>query len=70
MSSENPFMESERDKTESASRNAPNENEGPEVAYDPGNPSDPAPIDNYIPLLLMSAIGIIFYATYKKKAYH
>lgn len=35
---------------------------------DPSNPADPQPIDDYIPLLLIAAVGIIAYHTYKKKA--
>lgn len=34
----------------------------------PGNVGDPQPIDDYIPLLLIAAVGIIAYHTYKKKA--
>ena len=33
---------------------------------DPGAPA--APIDNWIPLLLLIGIGIVFYLTYKKKS--
>ena len=40
----------------------------PEIAYGPGNPGeDPVPIDNYIPLLLITAVGIIGYAGYRKR---
>lgn len=36
----------------------------------PGNPSgdDDLPIDDYIPLLVITAMGIIVYHTYRKKA--
>lgn len=33
----------------------------------PANPSDPIPIDDYIPLLLIAAMGLIVYNTYRKK---
>ena len=33
---------------------------------DPGNPGDPVPIDDYIPLLVIAAAGIIAYKGYKK----
>lgn len=40
----------------------------PEVAYSPGNPGeDPVPIDDYIPLLLIIAAGLIAYKTYGRK---
>jgi hypothetical protein len=42
-------------------------------AQDPGgiggDPSQPAaPIDNYIPLMLLIGIAIVFFYTYKKKS--
>ena len=40
----------------------------PEIAYGPGNPgADPVPIDDYIPLLVIVAMGIIVYNTWRKK---
>lgn len=41
----------------------------PEVAFDPGNPDgeDDLPVDDYIPLLLLTGVGIIVYTTYRKK---
>ena len=40
----------------------------PEIAYGPGNPGeDPVPIDDYIPLLVIVAMGIIVYNTLRKK---
>ena len=33
----------------------------------PGNPGDVVPIDDYIPLLLITAVGIIGYAGYRKR---
>lgn len=38
------------------------------MAKGPGNPNQPAPIDDYIPLLLLAAVGLIAYTTYRKKA--
>lgn len=32
-----------------------------------GNPSDPVPIDDYLPVLLMTALGIIIFTTHTKK---
>ena len=32
-----------------------------------GNPGDPAPIDDYIPLLIITAVGIIIYKARKNK---
>ena len=34
----------------------------------PPNPGDPIPIDDYIPLLLMVAAGLIIYKTYHRKS--
>ena len=33
----------------------------------PGNPGSVVPIDDYIPLLLIAAMGLIVYNTYRKK---
>lgn len=40
----------------------------PEVASTPGNPDgdDDLPIDDYIPLLIIAAVGIIVYKSYTK----
>lgn len=40
-------------------------NEDPQPG--PGNPGAIVPIDNYLPLLLTTALGIILYTTQKKK---
>ena len=40
----------------------------PEIAKGPGNPGeDPVPIDDYLPLLLITAIGIIVHAGWRKR---
>ncbi|MBU8882739.1 hypothetical protein KSK37_06555 [Kaistella sp. DKR-2] len=33
----------------------------------PPNPGDPTPIDDYIPLLIIAAVGLIAYHTYRKR---
>lgn len=33
----------------------------------PANPADPIPIDDYLPMLITTALGIIIYTTQKKK---
>lgn len=39
------------------------------TAFDPGggNPGNPVPIDNYIPLLIITAVGIMVYHTSQRK---
>lgn len=44
-----------------------NPNAAPAADGDPGNPGDVVPIDDYIPLLLIAAMGLIVYNTYRKK---
>ena len=40
----------------------------PEIARGPGNPGeDPVPIDDYLPLLLITAVGIIVHAGCRKR---
>ena len=39
----------------------------PEIAYGPGNPGNPVPIDDYLPLLLITAVGIIVHAGCRKR---
>lgn len=34
---------------------------------DPGNPGDVVPIDDYLPLLLITAVGIIVHAGWRKR---
>lgn len=66
---ENPFGQTEYENV--ATKEDAGKDEVP-AAPDPtakdGNPADPQPIDDYIPLLLIAAVGIIAYHTYKKKA--
>lgn len=40
----------------------------PEVAYSPGNPGSPVPIDQHLPFLLLAATGIMVYVTYRRKS--
>lgn len=65
----NPFSSAEQN-------NAANENEAKALAG-PGNPGGggvddddpvPVPIDDYLPLLVMTAVGIIIYKTQKKRS--
>lgn len=67
----NPFAEKE---SESAFNkpNATKDNETQvkdNTAFDTGggNPGDPVPIDNYIPLLIITAVGIMVYHTSQRK---
>ena len=46
-----------------------NEEEGDVVQKGPGNPGEPVPIDGYIPLLLITAVGFIIYQTCKEKKF-
>jgi hypothetical protein len=72
----NPFAEKESNNTfskgtaarETQSQPAPQNQQG-ESNLDSGggNPADPLPIDNYIPLLIITAVGIIVYQTNKQK---
>ena len=40
----------------------------PEIAKGPGNPGeDPVPIDDYLPVLLITAVGIIVHAGWRKR---
>jgi len=47
---------------------APKEDTGQSpIARNPGDPNDPVPIDDYIPLLLLTGVGLIFLIHRKKK---
>lgn len=62
---DNPFHESEKIATEQ-----PNENlkkGGDITARGIGNPPKPVPIDEYIPLLITTALGVIVYRAYPRK---
>lgn len=67
----NPFAENESDNTFSKTNtNTNNQSDGNhEASLDSGggNPGDPVPIDNYIPFLVITAVGIMVYHTHKKK---
>lgn len=63
----NPFSSAERN-------NPSHQNEATtyETGASPGNPDDgydapPTPIDDYLPLLVLTAVGIIIYQTQKKR---
>ncbi|MGV8914044.1 MAG: hypothetical protein ACOH1X_01210 [Kaistella sp.] len=60
---ENRFNEAEQEFNQDS--NEPTA-KGPVVAYGPGNPGEPVPIDDYIPLLIIAAVGIIVYKSYTK----
>lgn len=67
---DNPFKQSENGSNSMAGKaGAGNENEynGPETANNEGNPGGPQPIDEYIPLLALTALGIIVYISYNKR---
>ena len=38
-----------------------------EINRSPGNPGGRLPINDYIPVLILTAVGIIIYKNYKKK---
>lgn len=67
----NRFDESENDNVFNRNTNVNDHTsqEGHETALDTGggNPGDPLPIDNYIPFLAITAVGIIVYTAQKKK---
>ena len=63
---QNPFIESEAASTIDQSGMAP-------AGENPGNPTgdgdpEPVPIDDYIPVLVIVAAGIIMYTTYHRKS--
>lgn len=62
-SSDNPFAR------EDANQEANAEISKNQVAAstEPGDPGETIPIDDYIPLLLIAAMGLIVYNTYRKK---
>lgn len=64
---QNRFEESEHSAAEYTEGKTDATAKGPVTAYGPGNPGEPVPVDDYIPLLLLTGVGIIFYTTYRKK---
>lgn len=65
----NPFAAAENENNETGTREG---GQGPAQTStadedSPGNPADPTPVDDYIPLLLLTGVGIIVYTTYRKK---
>ena len=66
--SENRFnQESESAFENPAPENRVPQNQGPIVAKNPGAPGEPVFIDDYIPLLVLTALGIIIYKTRKNR---
>lgn len=63
---DNPFFEAEKTAEKSHQGYSPSTTA---EAGQPGNPDgdDDLPIDDYIPLLVIAAVGIIIYTTKKKK---
>lgn len=59
---DNPFLESEQASKVEVPEDASILDSGG------GNPAFPAPIDDYIPLLILISLSIISYITYKKKS--
>lgn len=59
----NRFMEEESLNTDS-SQDLPSEEP---ANFGIGNPAGPAPIDDYIPILVITAVGLIVLFSYKKK---
>lgn len=57
----------DRSAMEDRSMQNTNDQDGDVLGKGPGNPGDPVPIDSYIPLLLITAIGFIIYQTKKDK---
>lgn len=63
---DNRFSEQEAEAVTDGTEIAPSAD--PAVQAGPGNPGDPVPVDNYIPFLAITAVGIMVYSTYRKKA--
>lgn len=64
----NPFSHEEDEIQNTDSRLDESSGKDPEVAYGPGPPGEPVPIDDYIPLLVIIAAGLIIYKTYHRKS--
>ena len=65
--SANRFKEGEDEATYQKANLPDNSSLGDQPQPGPGNPGDTVPIDDYIPLLVIAAVGIIIYQTQKKK---
>lgn len=61
---DNPFYETEKAVEKPKDIPESGENETDRL---PGNPPKPVPIDDYIPVLISIAVGMIIYKTYQKK---
>ena len=65
---ENPFFESENnDKLPHSEKNTNTPSESGSTENKPGDPPNTLPIDNFIPFLLVTALGIIIYQVRKQK---
>lgn len=66
--SPNRFDEQSESAFETTKGEIPDQNnDGPVVNKNPGNPGDNVPIDQYVVVLIVAALGIIIYTTQKKK---
>ncbi|WP_304343443.1 hypothetical protein [Chryseobacterium koreense] len=66
---DNPFKQSENGSTSvvgKAGTGNENQDNGPDTANNEGNPGGPQPIDDYIPFLALTALGIIVYISYSR----
>ena len=66
----NPFAEKASDNTFSKVDSAPESeqksNKPQSADSGGGSPGDPLPIDNYIPILVLTAVGMIIYKTFRE----
>ena len=62
----NPFATSENRNTETPANGESKDSEVV-VSKGPGGPGEPVPINDYIPLLLLAAVGLIVYQVRKQK---
>ncbi len=65
--SDNRFSDSEEQTTELEKTNSGASVDPQERDGGPGGPGEIVPIDDYLPFLVITALGIIILATYKKK---
>lgn len=68
----NPFEESEKEHSAFEPKTAIEPAGNTATTDSPssgGNPAEPAPIDDYLPALAITAVGIIVYTVRKKKNY-